>query len=234
MLTKRHSDHGCHLLALPGELQMNIYGALFTHDEPIEIRRSPIPLRCKQDQRWFTVDGKGDLHGGPPHRECESQIHECTTSDIYLVPGIRTQSEHYPCPRSIAGLDLELNLLLTCRQIYWEARKLPYALNTFLTRELGPFSNFTYCLKSWQIRAMTRLSFDIPETQGMTQYLAEWNDIFSLVAASFSSLETISVQVQLYDLPSACWSSFWDGGLLELDRLQLKRVKFTIIDQEMQ
>lgn len=81
---------------------------------------------------------------------------------------------------------------------------------------------------------MTRLAFDIPETQGMTQYLTEWNDIFSLVAASFSSLQTVSVRVQLYDTLSACWSSFWDGGLLELDRLQLRGVKFTIFDQEMQ
>lgn len=234
MLTKRCSDHGSRLLALPGELRMNIYSALFTHDEPIEIKRSSISLFCERDQQWFTIDGRGDSHGGRPHRECRSQIHERTTSDIYLGSGVRTHSEHYPCPRPIAACNLDLDLLLTCRQIYWETRKLPYALNTFLTKELGIFSNFTYSLNSSQVRAIKHLAFIIPETQGMTKYLAEWNDIFSLVAASFSSLETISVEVQLYDPLSACWSSFWDGGLVELDRLQLKGVKFTILDEEMQ
>ncbi|KAI0576699.1 hypothetical protein Alg130_08684 [Pyrenophora tritici-repentis] len=226
-------DHVCRLLALPAELRMHIYSALFTHDEPIEIRRIPISLYCERDQRWFTLNSRENPHDRA-HSECQRQIRKCLTSDIYLGTGVRTHSEHYPCPQSIAGCDLDLNLLLSCRQVYWEARKLPYALNTFLTKEVGTFSNFMYCLKTWQVQAMAHLTFEILEKQGMTQYLSEWNDIFALLAASFSALETTAIQVQLYDPISACWNPFWDGGLLALDHLQLKEVKFIIVDGDMQ
>ncbi|KAM3075774.1 hypothetical protein ACMFMG_007900 [Clarireedia jacksonii] len=65
-------------------------------------------------------------------------------------------------------------------------------------------------------------------------FLAEWNETFSLIAASFLGLRTISVHVQLFDTHSACWSSFWDGGLLELDRLNLEGMEFVILDATMQ
>lgn len=235
MLTKRQSDLGCLLLTLPGELRMNIYSALFTHDEPIEIRRSPAILHCKQNQRSFIVDGRGDTHGNLPHPECQSRINEWKASDLYSIFDVTTHSEHYPCPRSIAGYDLNLDLLLTCRQIYFyfEARKLPYALNTFLVKELGIFSNFCYCLKRWQIRAITQLAFDIP-MEGITVNVGEWNDIFSLMAASFSCLERISGHMQLEVPRDTLRDSFWNGGLLELDRLRLKEVKATILEEDMQ
>jgi hypothetical protein len=216
---------------------MMIYRALFAHDEPIEIKRRPIRLWCEVDRLWFLVDASSTWDTMRPHRahpDCSLHISDVFETDLYFSPSVQTQSRHFPCPKSLADCDLSLNLLLACRKIYWEARILPYAENTFLAKQLSAFSNFTYCLKSWQAHSISHLAFDIPETHGMTTHLAEWNDTFSLIAASFFGLRTISVKVQLHDPLSACWSSFWDGGLLELDRLQLKGLEFIVLDGDMQ
>ncbi|QKX60392.1 uncharacterized protein TRUGW13939_07537 [Talaromyces rugulosus] len=67
----------------------------------------------------------------------------------------------------------------------------------------------------------------------MTIFLAEWNDIFSLIAASFTGLQTVSITIQLVNFPHIWGSSFWDAGLLELDRINLKSAQFVIVDENL-
>jgi hypothetical protein len=99
--------------------------------------------------------------------------------------------------------------------------------------DITTVSNFLYCLKAWQVQSIGHLAFEIAEIRGMTIFLAEWNDIFSLIAASFTSLQTVSITVQLVNLPHIWGSSFWDAGLLELDRINLKSAQFVIVDDKL-
>jgi hypothetical protein len=152
------------------------------------------------------------------HSSCRDQFDSdiCFTQDGALHPS------HFPCPKSLASISgLDLDILCVCRQIYYEARHIPYTENTFMTAHLSSFSNFLYCLKTWQIQCISHLSFKFPETLSMAEFLWEWNDIFSLIAASFFRLRTVSFQMQLYNKSNACYSTFWDAGLLKLDHLAL-------------
>ncbi|KAL1998518.1 hypothetical protein VTN02DRAFT_6024 [Thermoascus thermophilus] len=224
---------GCRsrLLALPYELRDMIYKAVLAEDDFCEIKRKPIRIWCEVESQWLEIGRllrNPTVRGHYQHVNCQNQILQIARSDLYLSWAPLTISKHFPCPGSLDRC-MDLNLLLTCRQVYHEARILPYTQNWFRTWQLGSFSNFTWCLKSWQVRSIAHLAISITEDFGMHKNLAEWNEMFSLIAESFLGLQTLSIEMYLdHYTDTSLRSTFWDGGLLELDRLNLKGIQLIL------
>ncbi|KAL1879041.1 hypothetical protein Plec18167_004338 [Paecilomyces lecythidis] len=103
---------------------------------------------------------------------------------------------------------------------------MPYELNRFHTWELSSFSNFTYCLKSWQIQSISHLCIDLSDSFGANT--AAWNESLAVIARSFVGLKTLSITIWLGSFQQAFRSNFWSGGLLDLDRLQLQGLRLVI------
>ncbi|KAJ9210988.1 hypothetical protein DTO166G4_7380 [Paecilomyces variotii] len=154
------------------------------------------------------------------------QVAGILESDIYYASSPITASTHFPCPGSLSPCPLNLALLQTCRTIYYEARTMPYELNSFHTWELSSFSNFTYCLKSWQIRSISHLSLDLSDSFGGNT--AAWNESLAVIARAFVGLKTLSITIWLGSFHQAFRPNFWSGGLLDLDRLQLQGLRLVI------
>ncbi|KAH8691641.1 hypothetical protein BGW36DRAFT_388710 [Talaromyces proteolyticus] len=216
---------------------MMVYKALFVLDKPIEIRRCAARVWCAVYRQWWPVDfedPRKTILQHQSHRDCQAKIVTLLSTDLCTTSDAQLHAAHFPCVKLLdrAGSRLDLSVLRACRQTYTEARHIPYTDNVFVSHDLSSFSNFLYCLKIWQVRSIRHLNFQILEARGMTKFLAEWNDLFSLLATVCDCLRTLSVQVQLFDPPYACWSSFWDAGLLELDRLDLKGLSFVILDRD--
>lgn len=147
-------------------------------------------------------------------------------SDIYYASSPISMSTHFPCPGSLSPCPLNLALLQTCRTIYYEARTIPYELNRFHTWELSSFSNFTFCLKSWQIRSIAHLSIDLSDSFGANT--AVWNESLAVIARAFVGLKTLSITIWLSTFQQAFRPNFWLGGLLDLDRLRLQGLRLVI------
>ncbi|PYH98528.1 hypothetical protein BO71DRAFT_425982 [Aspergillus ellipticus CBS 707.79] len=94
------------------------------------------------------------------------------------------------------------------------------------------FANFTYSLKSWQVHSLKHLAFCTPIILGMETHIAEWNETLSLAGLGLRGLSTISIEIHL-QYPELCWRSmYWDYGMLELDRLNLKGIRVAIYKGE--
>lgn len=216
-----------------------IYETLLVRDGPIEIKRRPARFWCQSDQRWANVDfydsGRArQLH--QDHDDCQWKIQQLLLTDLYSTSSVHLHASHFPCTKLLdknVSSNPNLDILRVCRQVYREARHIPYSKNTFLVFDLNAISNFLYCLKAWQAESIGHLAFDIVEARGMTIFLAEWNDIFCLMSAALKGLQTVSITIQLVDMPHIWGSSFWDAGLLELDRIHLKSARFVIVDEHL-
>lgn len=213
-----------------------IYEASLVQDRPIEIKRRPARFWCRVGQQWSLVDlydPSGARQSHQKHRDCLKEIQSICKTDLCSTSNVHLHQSHFPCPKLLdksVSSNMGLGFLQACRQVYKEARHIAYLKNTFLVCDLSAFSNFLYCLKAWQVESIGHLAFEIAESYGMTIFLAEWNDTFSLLAASFRRLQTVSVTVQLMNMPHIWGSTFWDAGLLELDRINLKSARFIIVD----
>ncbi|PWY94121.1 hypothetical protein BO94DRAFT_553946 [Aspergillus sclerotioniger CBS 115572] len=229
-----------HLLSLPAEIRILIYKAVFDN-EVCEIRRTPIPVWCPVDNCWrmarrqFMADqnNRNSWDGLCTHPGCQSTQGQAISRDIYVGHGPLIASGHYPCPLSLQrNPSLSLGFLRTCRQVYEEARELPYRQTTFFTQELATFANFTYCLKTWQVASISHLQIRIPLVQSVETHLPEWNETFSLLSLAFCGLSSISVEIYFRYAEQTWRDTFWDGGLLELDRLNLKGMRLAIYQGE--
>lgn len=181
----------------------------------------------------FNDQGPGDLardagEEACSHADCMAAMQQKLQSDIYNGSRLLIASSHYPCPRSLKRNQTNLRFLLTCHQVYQEARTIPYSQSTFHVQDIGSFANFTFCLKSWQVRSLAHLTFDISTRRGMETHGAEWNETFSLIGLSFLGVSTISLNITVAWTEICFKNVFWDGGLLELDRLKLKGIKLVI------
>ncbi|EHA28375.1 hypothetical protein ASPNIDRAFT_43317 [Aspergillus niger ATCC 1015] len=163
------------------------------------------------------------------HPECVTTQQKILQSDRYTGIAPQIASQDYPCPQDLTRNSMNLSFLLTCRQIYYEARHLPYMRTRFFTQEVGSFSNTSFCLRRWQVQLIQYLNIRVPPEQGMDTHLAEWNETFSLISLSFSNLAAISIQIYLHFPVQAVRDTFWDGGLLQLCRLKsLRGMKLSI------
>ncbi|RAL15130.1 uncharacterized protein BO97DRAFT_385410 [Aspergillus homomorphus CBS 101889] len=154
------------------------------------------------------------------HPECATTQQKVLQSDQYIGLAPRIASQDYPCPQDLECNSMNLSFLLTCRLIYYEARRLPYARTVFFTQEVGSFSNFPFCLWHWQVQSLRYLKIRVPPEQGMDTHLAEWNETFSLISLGFPNLAAISIQIHLRFPMQTVRDTFWDGGLLELCNLR--------------
>ncbi|OJZ82388.1 hypothetical protein ASPFODRAFT_64414 [Aspergillus luchuensis CBS 106.47] len=163
------------------------------------------------------------------HPECVTKQQKILQSDRYTGIAPQIASQDYPRPQDLANNSMNLSFLRTCRQIYYEARHLPYMRTIFFTQQVGTFSNFSFCLRRWQVQSIQYLKIRVPPQQGMDTHLAEWNETFSLISLGFHNLTAISIQVYLNFPVQAVRDTFWDGGLLELCRLKrLRGVRLSI------
>lgn len=216
-------------LTLPCELRLMIYNYVFTNKEVCDVKRVPIRVWCEPDQKWLEYKKSfrpGFWQHKCQHRACWMRAVGVLESDIYYASSPITASTHFPCPGSLSPCPLNLALLQTCRTIYYEARTMPYELNRFHTWELSSFSNFTYCLKNWQIRSISHLCIDLSDSFGANT--AAWNESLAVIARSFVGLKTLSITIWLGSFQQAFRSNFWSGGLLDLDRLQLQGLRLVI------
>ncbi|OJJ77172.1 hypothetical protein ASPBRDRAFT_50124 [Aspergillus brasiliensis CBS 101740] len=230
-----------HLLSLPAEIRILIYKAVFDDNEVCEIQRKAIPVWCPVDKCWhqarrqFMADqtNRNSWDGFCSHLGCQTKQGQTVSRDIYVGHGPLIASGHYPCPQSLErNPALSLGFLRTCRQVYEEARHFPYRRATFFTQELGSFANFTYCLKAWQVSSIAHLRIRIPLVQSVETHLAEWNETLSLISLAFHGLSTIAIDVHFRYAEQTWRDTFWDGGLLELDRLKLKGMQLVIYEGE--
>ncbi|PYH69145.1 uncharacterized protein BO88DRAFT_365462 [Aspergillus vadensis CBS 113365] len=165
------------------------------------------------------------------HPQCVTTQQKILQSDQYIGTAPQIASPDYPRPQDLANNCMNLSFLRTCRQIYHEARHLPYMRTIFFTQQVGTFSNFSFCLRRWQVQSIQYLKICVPSQQGMDTHLAEWNETFSLISLGFPNLAAISIQVYLHFPVQAVRDTFWDGGLLELCRLKrLRGMRLSIFE----
>ena len=85
---------------------------------------------------------------------------------------------------------------------------LPSSWTVFLTEGLVTFSNFTFCLKKWQVKSLRYMVIRIPP-EGMGKYLAELNDVVSFVSLGLQGLLVIPMDIYLYYPLQNLKDRFW-------------------------
>ncbi|PYI20818.1 hypothetical protein BO99DRAFT_102429 [Aspergillus violaceofuscus CBS 115571] len=124
-------------------------------------------------------------------------------------------------------------LLLTNRQLHHETQHLAYSAPLFHTEEPEAFANFTSGLTRPQIQTIRHLSFFLPQSQGMETHAAEWHETFAFVSLACPHLRSVSVAMALAFPSASGKDTYWDGGLLELDRVTgLRGMRVVIYRQE--
>ncbi|RAK76518.1 uncharacterized protein BO72DRAFT_129638 [Aspergillus fijiensis CBS 313.89] len=122
-----------------------------------------------------------------------------------------------------SGYQPSYALLLTNRQLHHETHSYAYSTPLFRTQQTEAFANFTSCLTRPQIHAIRHLAFFLPLAQGMETHAADWHETFALVRHACPHLRSVSVEMALAFPAASGRDTYWDGGLLELDRLRSLR-----------
>ncbi|RAH50973.1 uncharacterized protein BO95DRAFT_510498 [Aspergillus brunneoviolaceus CBS 621.78] len=122
-----------------------------------------------------------------------------------------------------SGYQPSYALLLTNRQLHHETHSYAYSAPLFRTQQTEAFANFTSCLTRPQIHAIRHLAFFLPLAQGMETHAADWHETFALVRHACPHLRSVSVEMALAFPAASGKDTYWDGGLLELDRLRSLR-----------
>jgi hypothetical protein len=129
-------------LLLPLEIRLLIYTQLLG-DRTIHIKISKIHFTPEWRKLWFSKSGHRCIPWGSlTHRVCISQwssfmiqevqgLHESESLRGDELIGPDLFAPHYWCTHKSAELALDLRILRTCRQVYDEAKLIPYHTNTF-------------------------------------------------------------------------------------------------------
>lgn len=154
----RQNQSSSPLLRLPGELREYIYELALGHLHiHISTRLGRNPLEQRDDIRIFSY------RAAPEH---------CMSDNLY-------HRTHYTAKLSI-------QLIYTCRQIYEEAKLLPYSLNVFSFSKEVAFDWFIEAIRPVQRRAIRHMETDwvvgkgtLRDLQGLKQVsiaLKQWRD----------------------------------------------------------
>ncbi|RAH64980.1 uncharacterized protein BO66DRAFT_475411 [Aspergillus aculeatinus CBS 121060] len=122
-----------------------------------------------------------------------------------------------------SGYQPSYALLQTNRQLHHETHSYAYSAPLFRTQQTEAFASFTSGLTRPQIHAIRHLAFFLPLAQGMETHAAEWHETFALVRHAYPHLRSVSVEMALAFPAAGGKDTYWDGGLLELDRLRSLR-----------
>ena len=144
---------------------------------------------------------------------------------------------HRGCYQSVdeSHRKLDLGVLRVCKQVYEEARLIPYAANTFSIREPSVFEAFTQQLLPVQIQCVRALHLDVDlishyPTLGWTCIFEDYRSVGSTDNAS-RPLKLHSLHLRLAQSSFDKWEircfrgvgpDVWVGGFLQLQQCQLK------------
>ncbi|BCR98728.1 uncharacterized protein AKAW2_40411A [Aspergillus luchuensis] len=78
------------------------------------------------------------------HPECVTTQQKILQSDQYTGTAPQIASQDYPLPQDLANNSMNLSFLRTCRQIYYEARHIPYMRTIFSPSKLELSPNFHF------------------------------------------------------------------------------------------
>lgn len=189
----------CDLLSrLPLELREEIYGYVLggTVIHLVQIPRRIVHSRCRLP------------HPSDGLRSCR--------------PAIQTPLD--PCLGSVASANVAL--LKTCRQIYCEASKILYAVNTFDVNRLSTFISFTETIIPARLAAITRLhvSWEIgsrhsPSTHTYLELgFHGWVRCWHIIAAQMPGLQHLKVHLKTVQEPSVYLD--WVAPMCEVSGLR--------------
>lgn len=181
--------------------------------------------------------GEGRFHSICPHHESESEACE-----QYLRTGKDQEyiTRHRMCLSSKLGDGrlLNLSLVYTCKQTYFEARHLVYSLNAFFFHDSKSLRFFASSLHPRQLRAISSLHLSIEVVFRLDA--EEWQrPLTSAFVKSFKGLEHLRIFinvgfVRLKDhvlLQAESLETYFFAPLLRFQRLPLKTATVVFSDE---
>ena len=213
-------------LDLPGEVRNKIYGYAFTKEFFSIGWAEPSSTSMKINVRSLTYS----LPKRPKNKSPQLAPGVCRRRRLFDLPRRLRSSEAIPPYQLSPG---PAALLLTCKTVNREATPLFYGNSTFTFHSQTIFQRFLdtigtsskASIRSMHLKHYTAgHPFYRPHEWMKATYDDKWDDLCVQAAAELTSLEELSIDLTINDVPIAfTYHEKWMASLLEFEQCPLKR-----------